>query len=48
MTTVQTTLVPRAATQVSEVLWMLRMKKRWKIVSTTSMFIAMVWATAVG
>lgn len=37
MTTVQTTLVPRAAAQIREVLWMLRMKKRWKISSTTSL-----------
>jgi hypothetical protein len=42
----QTTFVPLTAAQVSEVPWMLRMKNRWKISSTTSVFIAMVCASA--
>ena len=41
-----TTFVPLTASQVRDVLWMLRMKKRWKISSTTSVFIAMVCASA--
>ena len=47
ITQAQTTGVPRAAAQVSEVPWMLRMKKRWNISSTTSVLSASVWASAV-
>ncbi|MNF11027.1 hypothetical protein D3C80_2121350 [compost metagenome] len=45
---IQIARVPRAAAKVSEAPWMLRMKKRWKISITTSVFIAMVCAWASG